>query len=60
MDQFAATYYLRAGWQLELKRCQVRTVVLPPAAPLITALRAAPAWKQIYEDSQAVILVQIR
>jgi hypothetical protein len=58
MDQFAATYYLKAGWQRELEHWHIRTVILPPDAPLITALRSAPAWKQVYEDSQSVILVQ--
>jgi hypothetical protein len=33
-------------------------VVLPPDAPLVTALRALPDWETIYSDSQAVILAR--
>ena len=58
MDQFAATYYLTSRWRDELERWQVRTVILPPAAPLVTALRAEPTWKQVYADSQAVVLTR--
>jgi hypothetical protein len=58
MQRFAATYYLRPGWQQELEHWQIRTVVLPPAAPLVAALRAAPDWRRAYEDSQAVVLVR--
>ncbi|HVO82601.1 MAG TPA: hypothetical protein VMT28_17870 [Terriglobales bacterium] len=58
MDQFAATYFLTDHWRQELQRWQVRSVVLPPEAPLVTALRAEPTWKQIYQDSQAVVLVR--
>jgi hypothetical protein len=58
MDQFAATYYLTARWREELERWQVCTVILPPAAPLVTALKAEPAWKQVYADSQAVVLTR--
>ncbi|MBZ5598044.1 MAG: hypothetical protein LAN83_06955 [Acidobacteriia bacterium] len=60
MEKFAATYYLTGGWRQELERWQIRTVVLPPAAPLVTALRAQPGWKQVYGDAQAVILVRNR
>jgi hypothetical protein len=49
MNDFAATYYFRGD---------VRTLVLPPDAPLITALRASPDWREIYADSEAVILTR--
>jgi hypothetical protein len=58
MNEFADLYYLKDGWQSALDRWQIRTVVLPPDAPLITALRQSPLWKQVYADSQAVILVR--
>lgn len=60
MDQFAKTYYLTGDWRQELERWQIRTVILPPAAPLVTVLRVEPGWKQAYEDSQAVVLVRNR
>jgi len=57
MDEFATTYYLRGdSWQNPFKTWGIRTVVLPPDAPLITALRASPDWETMYADSQAVVL----
>ena len=60
MDHFAATYYLTSPWREELDRWQVRTVILPPTTPLVTALRAEPAWNVVYEDSQAAVLTRSR
>jgi hypothetical protein len=60
MDDFYATYHLTDGWKGPIQRWQIRTVILPPHAPLITALRSQAGWKQIYADSQAVILTQGR
>ena len=57
MDAFAATYHLRgASWRQPLQEWGIRTVVLPPDAPLITALRSSPGWKSVYADTQVVIL----
>ena len=59
MDQFAATYYLKGkSWQDPLAEWGIRTVVLPPDAPLIAALRAMPAWKEVFADKQAVVLTR--
>ncbi|MFZ0287049.1 MAG: hypothetical protein WAL32_17615 [Terriglobales bacterium] len=59
MDEFAATYYLKGkSWQDPLSRWGIETVVLPPDAPLIAALREMPAWKQVFADRQAVILTR--
>jgi len=60
MDDFYATYHLTDGWKGPIQHWQIRTVILPPDAPLITALRSQAGWKQIYADSQAVILTQER
>jgi hypothetical protein len=61
MDQFAATYYLKGkSWQDPLNQWGIQTVVLPPDAPLTSALRAIPAWKEIFADSQAVVLTRRR
>jgi len=60
MDQFAATYYLKGkSWQDPLNEWGIRTVVLPPDAPLLVALRAMPAWKEVFADKQAVVLARI-
>jgi hypothetical protein len=57
MDDLATTYYLRGdSWRSPFAKWGIRTVVLPPDAPLVTALRASPDWKTIYADSQAVVL----
>ena len=58
MTDFGDCYYLTHNWMGPLQAWGIRTVVLPPDAPLITALRARPEWRQIYADSQAVILTK--
>lgn len=59
MDHFAATYYLKGkSWQDPLSEWGIRTVVLPPDAPLIVALRGLSAWKEVYADKQAVVLTR--
>lgn len=57
MNNLAAVYYLKGNaWQSEFARWGIRTVALPPDAPLTTALRALPEWETIYSDKQAVVL----
>jgi hypothetical protein len=58
MDEFAATYYLGNNWSMPFNRWGIRSVVLPPDAPLATAIRSATDWREIYADSKAVILTR--
>jgi len=58
MNQFAAAYHLTEEWHLPLDQWAIRTVVLPPDAPLITALRGNPSWTQLYADPKAVVLTR--
>jgi hypothetical protein len=59
MDQFAFTYYISdAAWRQTLEKWQIRTAILPPDAPLVAALRCQRDWREIYGDSQAVILLR--
>jgi hypothetical protein len=58
MNEFAASYHLTGDWSLPLRRWDIRTLVLPPDAPLITTLRSSPAWTQIYADSSAAVLTK--
>jgi hypothetical protein len=58
MEYFGSSYYLTDDWRKSLSTWGIRTLVLPPDAPLITALRIDPAWKQIYADSEAVVLTR--
>ncbi len=60
MSDFGDFYYLTDDWRRSMQKWGIRTVVLPPDAPLITALRASPGWKQIYADQQSVILTRSR
>ena len=59
VNDFAALYYLkRPSWQEQLEKCQIRTVVLPPDAPLVAALEILPQWKKVFSDGQVVVLVR--
>jgi hypothetical protein len=59
MDDLATTYYLRGdSWRSPFEKWGIRTVVLPPDAPLATALLALPDWQTIYADNQAVVLTK--
>ena len=61
MDDLATTYYLRGdSWRTPFERWGIQTVILPPDAPLVTALAARHDWKTIYADSQAVVLTKVR
>ena len=56
MDDFAATYYVRNHWDRSLEQWHIRTVLLPPDSPLVSALKLNPMWNQLYADGQSVIL----
>ena len=58
MTDFGSCYYLTGNWKKTLEHWSIRTVLLPPDAPLITALRSSPEWQQVFSDSQAVILIK--
>jgi len=59
MDDLATAYYLRGNsWRGPLEKWGIRTVVLPPDAPIVTALQALPDWETIYADKQAVVLTR--
>src|ERR1700730_2036646 len=55
---FAASYYVTDDWTKPIQLWGIRTVVLPPDAPLITALRSAPEWRQVYADPETIILTR--
>jgi len=59
MNDFAAVYYLKGdAWKSTFAKWGIQTVVLPPDAPLVTAVRALPSWETIYSDKQAVVLTR--
>ncbi len=59
MNELASTFYIQGKhWQEPLESWGIRTVVLPPDAPLVTALGRMPAWEVVYADKQAVIVIK--
>jgi len=59
LDSFASAYFLRGqAWNEPIQYWHIQTIVLPPDAPLIVALRCEPGWKAVFEDKQAVVLVK--
>lgn len=59
LNGFASTYYVRGtSWRSQLEDWRIRTVVLPPDAPLITVLSRSPEWKTAFSDNQATILIR--
>jgi hypothetical protein len=61
LDGFASTYYLKGqSWQDPLEAWGIRTVVLPPDAPLVIALTTMPGWKVAFADDQAVVLIKAK
>jgi hypothetical protein len=58
MTDFSACYYVTHDWRKSLQTWGIRTLVLPPDAPLMIALRSSKEWKQVYADSEAVILTR--
>lgn len=58
LTRLADIYYIRRNWEEEFDATKVCSVMLPPDAPLISALRERPDWKVIYSDKQAVVLTR--
>jgi hypothetical protein len=56
-QDFADAYGLKDSWKQILQRWHIQTVLVPSDSALATALRADPAWKVAYQDSQATILM---
>lgn len=55
MRSYTTIYELRPGWQSELRRWRVATVMIPPRSMLATALKSDSSWRELYRDSTAVI-----
>jgi hypothetical protein len=57
MNQFADIYYVKsAQWRSAIADNNIQTIMLPPDAPLVTALKLNKTWEERYHDQQAVIL----
>jgi hypothetical protein len=57
LHDFAKVYYVTdPDWLRIIRQWHIQTVILPPDAPLIAALRLTHGWKEAYSDSRAVVL----
>jgi hypothetical protein len=57
LHDFAKTYYVTDdNWEAPFRQWNIKTVVLPPDAPLVAALQLTHDWSEVYSDSEAVIL----
>jgi hypothetical protein len=50
---------MRPGWQQEMDRWQIQTVLIASNSPMSAGLMLEPAWKQWYRDSTAVIFRRV-
>lgn len=59
MNRFADLYYLKTSdWYVPLETYGIKTVMMPPDAPLIEGLQLRGGWKQQYADTQVVVLTK--
>ena len=59
VDRYVATWNAQPGWEKHVARFNVQSVLGLPNAPLVKKLRAQiTAWKVVYEDDRAVLLVR--
>jgi len=58
LEVYDATVRARPGWQEELDREGIGTVLVDPGLPLTAALRAEPGWSVGYEDDVAVVFTR--
>lgn len=58
LDTYNSVIHAEPGWQDELDREGIGTVLVAPHDPLATALRAEPGWVLTFEDGTAVVFVR--
>lgn len=59
VDRYVATWNAQSGWEKDIERANVRSVLGRPDAPLVIKLRARTnEWTIAFEDRQAVVLVK--
>lgn len=59
LDELASTYLVQSSrWERVLEEWNIRTVFLPPDAPLISVLAKRAGWKQLYADHSAVLMTR--
>jgi hypothetical protein len=55
MKSYSIIDGLQPGWEAELDRWDVSTVIVPAVSPLARQMKAAPQWKSWYRDSLAIV-----
>jgi hypothetical protein len=55
MQEFFDAYFMTGNWQRALSDWKIETVLVPPTAPLASALRTQPAWQLRFEDPTALV-----
>jgi len=55
IDRYARMFEARSGWREEFERWNFTHALLPPDAPLVSALEAS-GWHELYRDRTAVLL----
>jgi hypothetical protein len=55
IEEFLQAYQGRENWRAPLDRYGVKVVLVEPGAPIVGKLAQDAAWRQVYEDKQAVI-----
>ncbi|MCB9372568.1 MAG: hypothetical protein H6518_07275 [Microthrixaceae bacterium] len=59
LDVYDRTIRAEPGWQAELDREGIGTVLVDPGAPLAGALAADADWSRAYEDPVAVVFTRV-
>lgn len=55
MKSYGMIEGVQPGWEEELERWQVRTIIIPTVSPLAKGLLKEPGWKLWYKDTLAVV-----
>jgi hypothetical protein len=58
LEEFLKTHAGEGNWQNSLEKHGIRTVIVRSDAPVANLLRAKGDWRQVFDDSQAVIFVK--
>jgi hypothetical protein len=58
LQQFTTLTRLRTGWQEVLDSWNINVVLLPASSALAQGLLLDPAWRTIFSDSKAIILIR--
>jgi hypothetical protein len=58
MKQYDVVTNLRKDWRSVLDQWEIRAILLPAGAPLVTGLQQQGGWQQAYADGEAVVLTK--